>query len=370
MITTRDIAREIGVSHVTVAAALKNSRKCSEATRKKVLSAAKRMGWKANPLVSAFQQAVAAGRVHHSREKLAWVVDSLHPENLWQIAVAYRAAVKRAAQLGFSLDVFYLKDYGFSNGTKPEEAMESVLRVVRARGIRAVIIPMREHVRLSLVKSMAQEELVVLLLMDDGSPVRPMYDENPKELYHRLSVDSFSNAQNAMLQLHKSGYENIGLCISKWKNAATFGAVHGGYITADVAVKRSAPCLIDAVPPPTPQTPPPHFVKWLERGHFDAVLCGNNEVKTWLGQMGYRIPQDLGLAHFDLGPAEPDWSGVDSEIGPIGESAVDMVTAHLLRNETGTPRFTKVMNIEGIWVDGETTRTGVAVAPVGKRVRA
>lgn len=37
-------------------------------------------------------------------------------------------------------------------------------------------------------------------------------------------------------------------------------------------------------------------------------------------------------------------------------AAVDLVTAHLSRNERGLPDFSKNLRIEGEWIQGETVR--------------
>jgi LacI family transcriptional regulator len=366
MVTTRQIAREVGLSHVTVAAALKNSKKCAPATRERVLEAATRLGWRPNPLVEAFQKAVAKGGLPEAVQEIAWIVDIPHAENLWQIPAAMRAATARAAGLGFRLRPFSLQDYGFDSRSRAHLAFERVLHEVRSRGIRSAIIPIREYVVLRDVQSLANDDLAIVLLLDDGSAVRSVKDHGEREVYHRVTSDVFFNVRSAVVELMRLGYRRIGLCLSEWRDAATAGEIRAGYYAAGGDAVHAEPCFIEAVPPPIPTSPSKEFAKWLDRGKFDAVLCGNTQIHKWITSLGYSIPRDIGLAHFELGPAEAGWSGIDPQIEAITASAVDLVVSHLLRNETGRPTFTKALSVEGRWVPGRTTKRQVGPAAPAK----
>lgn len=355
MVTTRDIARRLGLSHVTVAAALRNSPKCAQSTREIILETAHEMGWRPNPLVTAFQKAVAHGGLPTTNETVAWIVDIVNAENLWQIPAGLTAAKRRAADFGFVLEDYRLCDYGFDGANSAEEAFERVLKVIRNFGIRAVILPIREFIQLENVQSLAENDIALVLLMDEGAAVRTALECGKREVYHRVTSDVFANTQSAMIELQRLGYRRIGFCISDWRDLATGGSARAGYLQAPGDVERFEPCLISAVPPPLPVTPPKHFIKWIERGSFDALLCGNTQVKTWMEHLGYKIPLDMGLAHFELGPAEKNWTGIDPKLEHIAASAVDLVIGHLLRNETGLPSYTKAVYIEGAWKEGKTT---------------
>lgn len=352
MVTTRDIARAMGVSHVTVAAALKGSRKCSPATREKVLEKARSMGWQPNPLVMAFQEAVSAGRTRDTREALAWIVDGPDQRSLWQVQTCLKIARETAGKLGCAIDEFRLSDYGFGTGVSAEQALEKVLKVVRARGIRGVVIPLREFLTLNKVPSLNSGDLALVLLLDEGEPVVSQDSIHNREPFHRVTTDVYANAQLALQQLSSLGYERIGLCLSNWRNLATRGAILGAYQTVRAPCRKAPPFFVGA---PPPRDPPKDFARWMRRGRFDAVLCGNTEVRHWLESLGYSIPRDIGLAHFELGPAERNWSGINCRLSEVAESTIHLLTSHLLRNEVGVPEYTKILRIEGVWVNGQTT---------------
>lgn len=356
MVTTRQIAREVGLSHVTVAAALKNSKKCAPETRRRVMEVATRLGWRPNPMVEAFQKAIAKGGTPEADHEIAWIVDIPQAENLWQIPAALEAATARAAGLGFRLRTFRLQDYGFDARTKADVAFEQVLQEVRSRGIRAAIIPIREYVVLREVPSLANDDIAIVLLLDDGSAVGAVREHGEREVYHRVTSDVFFNVRSAMVELVRLGYRRIGLCLSEWRDAATAGEIRAGYYAVGGEAVHAEPCFIEAVPPPIPASPSKEFARWLDRGKFDAVLCGNTQIHKWIRSLGYSIPGDIGLAHFELGPAEKGWSGIDPQVEAITASAVDLVVSHLLRNETGRPSFTKALSVEGRWVSGKTTK--------------
>lgn len=352
MATTREIARELGLSHVTVAAALRGTSKCSEETRQRVLQAARRLGWRPNPLVMAFQEAVAAGRSRKPREGIAWITEGAGVRSLFQVETCLRAARERAAYLGFWLNEFTLADYGFGRGTAAETALAAVLRVVHATGIRAVVLPIREHLSLLKLSGGVWSDLSVVLLLDEGEPVKAGTPNEQRELFHRVTTDVYANTQAAMRELFALGYRRVGLCLSEWRNRSTLGAIVGAYQTLQLGVERAEPFLVDA---PPPSRPPAGFLQWIRKGSFDAILCGNTEIKSWLEISGYSVPGHMGLAHFELGPAEHGWSGIDPRLTAIASSAVDLLTSHLLRRESGVPEFTKVLRVEGVWVGGSTT---------------
>ena len=97
------------------------------------------------------------------------------------------------------------------------------------------------------------------------------------------------------------------------------------------------------------------FLNWVKAQKLDAVIVTFNQAVRWLEAAGKRVPGDIAVAHMGLGPDVPEWSGVSFQDAEIGGAAIDLLTAHIMRNEYGLPRHPKLMRIAGEWHDGETT---------------
>ena len=79
-------------------------------------------------------------------------------------------------------------------------------------------------------------------------------------------------------------------------------------------------------------------------------------MRDWIEATGRKIPDDIGLAHVDLGATETGWSGVSQRQEDMAVAAVDLLTAQLLRNELGPPAIPIEIRVEGEWIQGQTTR--------------
>ena len=105
--TLAEVAQEAGVSIMTASRALRGASECAPQTRQRVHAAAKQLGYRPNPLVSAYQAQVRRpGK--NTGVSLGWLND--FPERgYWSQAPGYcsgvwRGARSRAEQLGFHLE--------------------------------------------------------------------------------------------------------------------------------------------------------------------------------------------------------------------------------------------------------------------------
>lgn len=351
MPTTREIAQHVGLSHSTVALALRDSRKITTQTRDKVKAAAKEMGWKPNLLVSSYQHSVATGRVKHLEEAVAWLQVSKSP-NLWEERLGFRAIRTRAEELGWRVEKFSLRDYGMTNEEDAEHYARKVISVLRARGIRGILIPIRSRLRFSKISNLGEDFVIVSLFNE-------MYTESVHQqgetnrINGCINPDFFGNTQLAINKLWSLGYKRIGLCLKSWMHWLTNGMIAGGYLTASCSGERFPICLLDDEF--IPDHPPENFNRWMSEVRPDAILCGNTEIPGWLEKMGYRVPDDIGVAHFALGPAEAGWTGIDINLDKLAEAGLDLLNYHMLRNQFGQPTVAKNLHIPGFWVEGKTT---------------
>ncbi len=90
---------------------------------------------------------------------------------------------------------------------------------------------------------------------------------------------------------------------------------------------------------------------WIKRHRPDAILTLHQEAKTYLLGLGYRIPEDFGLATVSCQDCGIE-TGIDQLATEIGRCAVLLLLSMLHDNERGLPQHTREMLIKGEWVDG------------------
>lgn len=371
MTTMQMIAERAGVSVMTVSLALRNHSRVSIETRERIRMLAKKMGYRPNPLVSALMARRGAGRAMRDASVLAFIIT--HPEpwvyegrNTW-LGEIHLGALERAEALGFRMGRFLLDG---------EKMTSSRLRnILRARGIRGVVLaPLSEPIR---------------PLAFDWAPFSCAaigYSYRESEL-HRAAQDQFGIIRQAVRRLSSLGYERIGLAIRNEDDQRVSGKWTGGFLSFHpyLPVNRRIPVFLwhfssadretDHPVWEGPREPSPEFRKWMERWRPDAILFLQPIVLLWVRTLGLRVPEDVGLASLELSQErdlgnlfgstrEGDltrrkraaFSGIDQNHPAVGAAAVELVVEQLYANVRGAPTRAKTVLIDGLWVDGCTTR--------------
>ena len=81
-VTLRDVAREAGVSHVTVSRALRNDPTISLSRRSEIKQLSEKMGYRPDPALAALAAYRFANQTHKIQSALAWVNHWDQPEKL------------------------------------------------------------------------------------------------------------------------------------------------------------------------------------------------------------------------------------------------------------------------------------------------
>jgi LacI family transcriptional regulator len=134
-VTLHDLAKQLGVSHTTVALALKNHHRISAKRREQVQKLAKEMGYQPDPFLSG----LAAYRRTKSAAKfqgvIAWINHWSQPESLrgfGEFDGYWQGANEAAKRFGYQLEEVQW----------PEDCSAKRLeRILLARGIQGVLIP-------------------------------------------------------------------------------------------------------------------------------------------------------------------------------------------------------------------------------------
>jgi DNA-binding LacI/PurR family transcriptional regulator len=335
-LNVREIAKRAGVSHITVSRALRDAPNVAAETKARVREVAERLGYRPNPLVSAYAAQVRRGKGVSGGCTLAWL-SSDPVGKAWRWLRPYQRGVeRRAAELGFDLDE-----------TIHTESLsgERVRKMLEARGIRGVIIPNIHYYGEEL------PEMPAVVTVGLG----PSMSERPQ---HNVSMDAFVGMGVLISRLISLGYKRIGFCEHNMGTFITQGQAWGGFLFHQqrVGAELPIPVLKGLDIGTDPKVSEKIFKDWVTTYQPDAVISGFYHAKEWLESMGISVPGDIGLVHYALADDTEGWSGLDPGAERMGAAAVDLLTAHIQRNEYGTPEMPKHMKFGGRWVEGATTR--------------
>ncbi|MCC5847501.1 MAG: LacI family DNA-binding transcriptional regulator [Verrucomicrobia bacterium] len=335
-VNLREIAAQAGVSHITVSRALRDVPNVSAETKAKVREVAERMGYKPNPLVGAYAAQIRRSKGTSPACNLAWLGSELtpgHKDFAW--IRPYREGVAaRAKELGFALE---------QRLDVEKLSSRRLASLLSARGIRGVVVP---HV-LYVGPELSKLDSVARVGIGPTPSAIPM---------HTVTPDHFTNMTTAFSHLLALGYQRIGFCEHLYGTTINQGTLWGSFLFNQqrVAKKQRVPPLTGLHVGSTHKKAESRFRTWFQKEKPDAILCTFAHVRDWLTRET-RVPEDTGLAHLVLADDTPGWSGIDVMPRQLGSAAVDLLAAHIQRNEYGSPEIPKLMRIPGIWRDGDST---------------
>lgn len=332
-VTYTDIAKELGVSKMTVSLAMRNHPRISEATRDRVREKATEMKYQSDPMLSALANYRTQKQEKKTTAELAWVNLNRDSEALRKYEVFnqyWRGASDTARQFGFCLEEFRGRDI-------PLDRMD---RILKTRGIRGILLAPVLHNQIPRPDELDQ------FPWQDYSTVR--FGESLSS----VRVDSVSSAQvfNVIMVFDRmlgKGYERIGY-------VGAYGRWHlfsAGYLWAQQAL------------PPSQQLTPLFWKKddsvdrqlmleqWMNQQKPDAIISGDAQLLPMLEKLGVHIPDDVGLAGLTKNDS-PINAGIDQNPAEIGRVAVRSLVSQMNENRFGIASTQKEILVEGIWVDG------------------
>ena len=340
--TMADVAKAVGVSKNTVSLALRSSPRIAEATRKRIVEAAESMGYRLNPTVAHLMSELRQNRSPGYQATLAIINGNRSREAFTDhptIPYYVHGCRKRARQLGYELDEFWMHD--------PEMPVARWLSIFRARNIRGVVI--------------------VGLMQDNHLPARlaPLWDEFPAVVTgvrSREPVLSFACSDHYALALEafekavELGYRRPALVLDRVIDELTEGRFTAGFLTGQSRLlplqERTQP-FYDVV---AARKDLPLFSTWLENNKPDVIFTLYHEVKRWVLDLGLRVPQDVGLIQYEWRADHGKWAGMDQGNDLVGEAAMDMLVSMVQSNERGVPQQPRATMIGSHWVNGSTAR--------------
>lgn len=342
-VTTRTIAEVSGVSHVTVSRVLRHQKGASEATRKRVLDAAKSMGYQPNPLFSMFMGQVRKRQKKRLVAAIAWL-NGLQRPNEWT-TVAYRksvfeAARAQAAVLGYNLESIWMRAPGLT--------AKRLERILLSRGIQGVVVPPPGlRTEGSLLKEMNWDAFAVVS-MDGAVGLAGWNTVRQHDGYNiRLAID----------HLKSRGYRRIGLAIPLVTNQISELSLEAHYLQytfQQPEANRLRPLIFRSA------NRLELLAEWIRSEAPEAIICCEEDFRGWVERLGLRVPQDIGLVHLNVNEDVPGWAGVRHDHEGMGRTLMELLSSQLQANQRGIPPYRKCVLVEGKWVEGTTIRAATS----------
>lgn len=340
-ITMSDIARETGVSKNTVSLALRNDPQIPQKTRQRIQAIADKLGYQRHPVVSHLMAQLRARGEAPVRATLALLNGNEDPQAFEQhptIPAYVKGCQRRAKNLGYSLDTFWLHD--------PELNGQRLNRMLKSRGIRGVVVVgLMKTNRLPLDFSETWEQYPCVVT---GVRTR-------KPALSFASTDHHVVALRAFQKAIELGYKRPGLVLDQIIENLVEGRFTAGYQIGQNALPRNRR-LHPFYQVQEARDNLKVFQKWFEKEQPDVILTLYNSVRHWLEAMGKRVPQDVGLIQLEWRDTRPEWAGMHQHNEQVGEAAIDMLVSMIHNGEYGIPPFPRATLIGGTWVDGVTVR--------------
>jgi LacI family transcriptional regulator len=332
----RALAKELGISHTTVSDALRNNPRVNHKTRERVQEAARKLGYKYNPLAGSIMSEIRRSSVGAYRGSIA-VVDQGDSGTRSEGAAAYHAlmlqgAKEAAARLGFKVDHF---NVGGRHISVPR--LNSILE---SRGIRAVLfLPVLGKPAISELNWDHLTGIYTDYLIDDPA-------------IHTVSPDHFRSMTIALEKLIQMGYKRPGLVLLEEHDRRLlfrWEAAFSSYWSHHTDHELLTPLV-------SKKLTPKKFHSWFKATKPDVVLCHRGEVVQWMEEAGCRIPETHGFCCLNIVLGGIDAAGLDLLPRLGGARGMEALIAQLHRNEMGIPEIPSTLTYSAKWHDGPTLR--------------
>jgi LacI family transcriptional regulator len=340
-VTMATLAAKAGVSKNTVSLAMRDDRRISAETRKRVQKLAVDMGYKKNPVIAHLMSELRktkGPRYCHTLALLNAHADSQAVRRHPTIAAWVAGCRRRAESQGYLFDTFWLGD--------PELNGARLSRILASRGIKgAIVIGMFNQNRLP--------EKFEKLWSQVACVVTGVRTHEPTLSF--CSVDHHALMLEAVRQVLALGYKRPALVLSHTVDELVEGRFSAGMWIGQQALppKQRVPNFDKA---DASEENFEAFRKWYGQHKPDVLLTLHRDIREWLERIGVKVPRDCGLVDLEHNPSAADWAAMEQRNDLSGEAAVDMVISMLHNNEFSVPQFPRATLGSSSWVPGVTVR--------------
>jgi LacI family transcriptional regulator len=338
----REIAEKTGVSRMAVSLALRGKSGVSEATRKKVLTIARQLGYEPDPEVARLLSHIRAKKPADTKACLALLTSGATAKE-WKRFPTERKYVEgarsRAKEYGYHVEEFWQDEPGMTPAR--------LGKIIWSRGIEGVIIaPLQGRLSDKTTRTI-QLDFSLFSAVEISETVEwPDLD--------RAVHDQYTSMLKVLGELTGLGYRKAGLVLEEALDLRVNGKWTAAYLQYQhgTGSKRFPPPLILA------SAKQSAFDRWFDRFRPDVIVSVDRFGLGLLKGRNLKIPGDVGYASLDVdGEATeyPDVSGIDQNSPTVGAAAVDMLVAAIHRGQRGIPTHALRTEVEGSWRPGKST---------------
>lgn len=329
-VSLRDIAKKVGVSHVTVSLALRGHPRISEKTRELIRRTADELGYRPDPMLAALANYRRTKADAPITASVAWVNAWQHPDDLRahrEFDFYWKGAAAAAEKFGYRLEEFRV-----GRECSPRRLHE----ILTTRGIQGILLPPQfPHPDWG---DFQWDDFAVVRF---GRSLR-----NPRT--HLVTSDQSANAQLAFEKMRERGYRRIGFATDE-SNVDRGHLFEAGFLLAQRAVDPKDRVEILSLDGITTARQPAKIASWIKGGKVDAVFTDLPDLPDLLSKAKLRIP----LAVSSVLDAKAD-AGIDQHPEEIGRVGFLMLNSLINDRAQGIPDIFRQVLVEGSWVDGSS----------------
>ncbi len=334
-VTVRDIADEVGFHFTTVASALRHCPKVKKATRDKVNRAAKKLGYKADPMLTALAAYRTGTKAAVFQGTLAWI-NGFDSPNFFNerrngfYFESYQGAIERANVLGYRLEPFWMSEPGMS----PKRASH----ILESRNVSGVIVGPMPH---------GVNELN--LFWDKFCSVRIGYSLKNTELT-TVIADQFGSMKTIFQKLLDDGYRKIGFACPRELDNRTNNQWSGAFCAMQLRYLNGS-----GIKPHLSANTTDGFIEWYEKNRPEVIITGvvDHHLQLLKGN-NIDVPEQTQLISLHADNTSLPVAGIRQNGSVVGMTAIDHLVAIIHRFQRGIETHPKTVTIAGEWDSGDS----------------
>jgi len=332
-----DVAREANISVTSAGCALRNLPGVSEDTRQRVFEIARRLNYFPDARLASTMAGIRRTAVKDLLP-IVWL-NANWEKDAWRrysfLSPYMEGAGERFKELGYRIEEFWIRD--------PGSSMRRIAQIIESQGVEGVIVtdPAR-HVRLKW------DRLAGVAI--GGGLLAPAL--------HRVAMDSNYNLMLSLKSLRRAGYRRIGVCLTE--QADRFSN-HGArsttlYFNSTIPQSQRVEPLFTGIDL-DPEGDKQAFANWMKKERPDAVVGHSSQMVDWVEWAGFRVPEDIAVAHTAIEDDVLDWAGIYANKREIGRLAASKLVSLIHQRQFGIPQIASSEFVPGVWRTGRTALT-------------
>lgn len=336
-----DIAKKVGVSKMTVSRALREDPSVATETSKKILEAAKELGYVPNPKLARLMHEMAQSRSQPNvLGELAYITTD-ETETSWRNYYhelgCFEGASAEALAYGYKLLPVWARSRRYGKGKLSD--------FLWSRGVDGLIIA-------PLGKGMIGNQLDIewdkFCSVQIGATMT-------KPKLNLVRHNHYKGMVQSLVGLENLGYKKIGLCTSNVSDMRSYHRWTSAYLhwrTIRNYTKQTLPSYhyesgnVDRIA----------FKEWIGKHKIEAIISMDGELINTCADLGIQIPETIGFSVLDNPGTESRTTGIDQSAHQIGRKAVDDLIVSVRKGAKGIPLHPVQTIVEGKWIEQETTR--------------